>query len=113
MPELPDVEYFMSYFSATSLHQKITGSNAPSKRMVKQVTFENFQKELIGREFQKVRRRGKYLITGLKDSSNQIIFHFGMTGSLKYVKSVSARINYSQLAFFFDTGTVFTPNQQT
>ncbi len=82
MPELPEVETIRD-----ALNQKLTG------RRVKEVLVHNphlresvdaaaLADHCVGRPFQAVRRRGKYLIVECGDGQGLIV-HLGMTGSFR------------------------------
>ncbi|MEX0940408.1 MAG: DNA-formamidopyrimidine glycosylase family protein [Candidatus Babeliales bacterium] len=87
MPELPEVKNFTRYIKATSLHKKITDVTAQDKRLIKEVTFSDFKKHVIDNAFEDAIQRGKYTIISLKKKKNFLIMHFGMTGSVHYIKS--------------------------
>ena len=110
MPELPDVEKFKRYFEKTSLNKKIVEVECKAKRLIKKITFKDFRKKLIGKTFQSCWRRGKFLIVKVKESSEKLVIHFGMTGSLKYVKSEaikSEKDKFARLIFKFKNGDEF------
>ncbi|MDI6643765.1 MAG: DNA-formamidopyrimidine glycosylase family protein [Methanobacteriaceae archaeon] len=82
MPELPSVEVYKNYFDSTSLNQIIKSIRINSK----EILTENpllLKKTLKGHSFTSSGRYGKYLFAYL-DNEQSLVFHFGMTGSLKY-----------------------------
>ncbi|MFQ5952306.1 MAG: Fpg/Nei family DNA glycosylase [Candidatus Omnitrophota bacterium] len=105
MPELPDVENLKKYFLITSLNKKIADVNCDLKKLVKGTDFAHFRKTLRGKKFGWARRRGKFLIVRIPDCEEKLVFHFGMTGSLLYVKKrEKADDKHSHLIFKFKNG---------
>ncbi|MGD2278553.1 MAG: DNA-formamidopyrimidine glycosylase family protein [Candidatus Omnitrophota bacterium] len=105
MPELPDVENFKRYFLATSIDKKIADVSCDLKKLVKGTEFPRLRKALRGKKFSWARRRGKFLITRVSGRGEKLVFHFGMTGSLLYVKKKEkADDRHSHLIFTFKNG---------
>src|SRR5438034_3146374 len=108
MPELPDVETFKRYLDATSLHQPIKGVDVRSAHVLKGVSAREFGRQLKGRSFESSCRHGKHLFVRT-DRDLWLRLHFGMTGSLEYLKGQrqapkDTRVlfgfaNHSRLAF--------------
>src|SRR5207249_11801986 len=108
MPELPDVETFKRYLDATSLHQPIKGVEVRSAYVLKGVSAREFGRQLKGRSFESSCRHGKHLFVRT-DRDLWLRLHFGMTGSLEYLKGQrqapkDTRVlfgfaNHSRLAF--------------
>jgi formamidopyrimidine-DNA glycosylase len=97
MPELPDVEYFTSYFKRTSLHKKIDAVKCLRASLLKKITQKDFVSRLEGKKFQDASRRGKFLIASLKGTENNLILHFGMTGDLQYRKMGKDKAPYDEV----------------
>jgi len=85
MPELPEVETFKRYLDSTSLHQRISGIDVRSAYVVKGVSRRELARRLKNRCFESSRRHGKHLFVRT-DSEPWLRLHFGMTGSLQYLK---------------------------
>jgi formamidopyrimidine-DNA glycosylase len=85
MPELPEVETFKQYLDSTSLHQRISGVDVRSAYVLKGVSARELARRLKGRCLKSSRRHGKHLFvhTG---GELWLRLHFGMTGSLEYLK---------------------------
>jgi len=108
MPELPDVETFKRYLDATSLHQPIKGVNVRSAYVLKGVSERELGRQLKGRSLERSCRHGKHLFVRT-DGDLWLRLHFGMTGSLEYLKDQrqapkDTRVlfgfaNHSRLAF--------------
>ena len=80
-PELPEVETFKNYFDSTSLNQKIKDVIVRDNRVLN-IEENIFKKRLISNTFYSTLRHGKHLFAKL--NSGFIMFHFGMSGDLKY-----------------------------
>src|ERR1700751_5137268 len=108
MPELPEVETFKRYLDRTSLHQRITGVEVRDAYVLKGVSARKLALRLKGRRFENSLRHGKHLFVRADDEL-WLRLHFGMTGSLEYLKRgeetpKTARVlfrfrNNSRLAF--------------
>src|SRR5262249_25405436 len=108
MPELPDVETFKRYLDATSLHQPIKGIDVRSAYVLKGVSERELGRQLKGRSLERSCRHGKHLFVRT-DRDLWLRLHFGMTGSLEYLKReqetpkdtrvVFGFANHSRLAF--------------
>jgi formamidopyrimidine-DNA glycosylase len=85
MPELPDVEIFKRYLDRTSLHQRITGVEVRDAYVLKRVSARELARRLKSRRFEKTHRHGKHLFVRAGDEL-WLRLHFGMTGSLEYLK---------------------------
>ncbi len=104
MPELPDVEAFKTYFKKTSLNKIIADVQCSCKDLIKNINFKDLRNELIGKSFIDVNRRGKFLICEIKDIPEKLIFHFGMTGDLHYVKQRTKKDRFTRLVIKFENG---------
>jgi formamidopyrimidine-DNA glycosylase len=85
MPELPEVETFKRYLDSTSLHQRIIGVEVRDAYVLKRVSARELTNRLKGRRFENSRRHGKHLFVRAGDEL-WLRLHFGMTGSLEYLK---------------------------
>jgi len=103
MPELPDVEIFKKYMDATSLHHKINDVAVIETKVLEGVSARKLRARLVDRSFESTRRHGKYLFARLEERS-WLVFHFGMTGALKYYKTESDHVKYVRVRFFFSNG---------
>ena len=111
MPELPDVEIMRRYLESTVLHKKIDdleiraeilvpGEDTSDEKAVKQL-----KEQTVGHSFESTRRHGKWLFARLdEDGKNAIVFHFGMTGGLKYFKDKADEPEYTRALFHFANG---------
>ena len=103
MPELPDVEVFRQYMDATSLHQKISGVEVKNDRVLQEISPSGLGRMLKGHSFKKTKRHGKHLFACV-DKEFWIMFHFGMTGFLKYFKNQEEQPEHTRILFKFENG---------
>ncbi|MFX1445670.1 MAG: Fpg/Nei family DNA glycosylase [Promethearchaeota archaeon] len=101
MPELPEVEIFKEYFDKTSLNQKIDNVFIRDHRVLN-VQETIFKKTIKSNTFYSSVRHGKYLFSKL--NSGFIVFHFGMSGDLKYFNDIKEEPNHSRILFEFTNG---------
>lgn len=85
MPELPDVEVFRRYLTATALHQPIERMEVRDDYLLREVSARTLRRHLAGRSLTGTRRHGKWLFADT-DGDRWLILHFGMTGRLEYSK---------------------------
>src|SRR5437899_385956 len=100
MPELPDVETFKRYLQATSLHQRIVDVDVRSAYVLKRVSGRELARRLKGRSFESTRRHGKHLFVRA-DRDFWLRLHFGMTGSLRYLKNREKAPPHTRVLFVF------------
>ena len=102
MPELPDVEVFRRYVNATALHQKIGSVSVRSHKILDGISEKRLKAALEGNQFSATRRHGKHLFAEV--NGHWLVFHFGMTGFLKYFKQEQERPEYEQIVIDFANG---------
>jgi len=100
MPELPEVETFKRYLDSTSLRQRITCVEVCDAYVLKRVTAHALARRLKGRRFQNSRRHGKHLFVRAGDDL-WLRLHFGMTGSLEYLKHDQLTPKTARVIFHF------------
>jgi formamidopyrimidine-DNA glycosylase len=103
MPELPDVEMFKRYLDATSLHQRIDDVGVRKVYVLKDTSPRELARELKGRRFESSRRHGKHLFVRADDEI-WLRLHFGMTGSLHYLKKSERVPRHTRVLFVFAKG---------
>jgi formamidopyrimidine-DNA glycosylase len=101
MPELPEVETFKNYFDSTSLNQKIKSVVVRDNRVLN-IQENSFKKRLISNIFYSTLRHGKHLFVKL--NSGFVMFHFGMSGDLKYFNDKDEEPTHSRILFEFTNG---------
>jgi formamidopyrimidine-DNA glycosylase len=100
MPELPEVETFKRYLDSTSLHQRITGVEVRDAYVLKRVSARELTRRLKGRGFENSHRHGKHLFVRAGEEL-WLRLHFGMTGSLEYLKHDQAEPKTARVIFRF------------
>jgi formamidopyrimidine-DNA glycosylase len=85
MPELPEVETFKRYLDSTSLRQRIINVEVRDAYVLKRVSVRQLARRLKGHRFDNSYRHGKHLFVRAGDEL-WLRLHFGMTGSLEYLK---------------------------
>ena len=103
MPELPDVEIFKRYLDATALNQKIARVSVKNKTVLQHISPQALARNLKGRRLQSSQRHGKFLFARL-DRQGAVVFHFGMTGFLRYFKSTAEEPEHTRVRFDFSNG---------
>ena len=100
MPELPEVETFKRYLDSTSLHQEITNVDVRDAYVLKRVSARQLARRLKGRRFESSHRHGKHLFV---HAGNELWLrlHFGMTGSLEYIKPDEVAPKTARVIFRF------------
>ncbi|NLO89511.1 MAG: DNA-formamidopyrimidine glycosylase [Clostridia bacterium] len=84
MPELPEVETIKRTLEPKILGRRIEDVEVFYRGIIKCPSVNEFIEQVKGATILKLRRRGKYLLIGLDNSSSMII-SFRMTGQLLYV----------------------------
>jgi formamidopyrimidine-DNA glycosylase len=100
MPELPEVETFKRYLDSTSLHQRIINVDVRDAYVLKRVSSRGLARRLKGRRFENSHRHGKHLFVRSGDEL-WVRLHFGMTGSLEYLKHDEETPNTARVLFRF------------
>jgi formamidopyrimidine-DNA glycosylase len=100
MPELPEVETFKRYLDSTSLHQRITNVDVRDVYVLKRVSARELARRLKGRRFENSHRHGKHLFVRAGDEL-WLRLHFGMTGSLQYLKRDEGTPKTARVLFSF------------
>jgi formamidopyrimidine-DNA glycosylase len=103
LPELPDVEVFRRYIDATSLHQEIVEVDLRSPGILTGVSVDQLKASLEGTSLRSTTRHGKHLFAGLA-GDGWLMLHFGMTGQMKYFKSLDEDPRYDRLLVTFANG---------
>lgn len=106
MPELPEIEAFKSYVESHCLHKTITQVMSSNTAIIKNIAFAAFKKALIGSNFSKVERLGKYLIIDTLPSHKKLVLHFALTGSLQFKINKDLDVKFSVVAFIFSDHSV-------
>ena len=97
MPELPEVEIVKQSLINTVKNKQIIAVKV-NNRKLRIFVEKNFEKKLKNKKIINVSRFAKYIIIHL-DSSDFIVIHFGMSGTLHILKK-NSKFNRSNLSFY-------------
>lgn len=100
MPELPEVETFKRYLDSTSLRQRITTVEVQDAYVLKKISARALARRLKGWRFEDSHRHGKHLFVRA-GSELWLRLHFGMTGSLEYLKQHKEMPKTARVVFHF------------
>jgi len=108
MPELPEVETIARHLrSGGSAHPPLPGRviDAVTLRWPRHIAVppaDRFRREILGRTFRDVGRRGKYLVFPLDRGT--LLIHLKMSGDLELVRSAEPSGPYDYTVFHLDGG---------
>lgn len=103
MPELPEVETTLRGIEPFILDKQISTITIRQTSLRWTVPQKLIQNKLLGNTFSKITRRGKYLL--LKSSTEFLIIHLGMSGSLRISKKEDLK-KHDHIDICFDDGTI-------
>ncbi|MFI9600026.1 Fpg/Nei family DNA glycosylase [Streptomyces sp. NPDC052043] len=83
MPELPDVEGFREVLTACGRHRRVTDVEVRDAGVLRGVSAQRLRRELKGRRLGEAWRHGKWLFVPTGHDGPTLVWHFGMTGSLR------------------------------
>jgi formamidopyrimidine-DNA glycosylase len=104
MPELPEVEMARRHLEATSLRQTIREAEVKDIRILSEVSMQELEEALVGRQFCSALRHGKRLFLGLFNRL-YLTLHLGLTGWPVYLKPGAEMPRHTRLLIFFDHGS--------
>ena len=103
MPELPEVETTMRGITPHILHCKIIRSTIRQKKLRWPIA-DDFHAQTQGQQIAAITRRSKYLLIHLQ--STTIIWHLGMSGSLRLVDKKTPLEKHEHVDIEFDNGRI-------
>ncbi len=109
MPELPEVETVRRGLEGRILGKRII--EAETRRQTLRIPLpENFTTRMKGRRFERLERRGKYILAYL-DNGTVLIIHLGMSGRIT-LEDADSQPNrpHDHIVFRMEDGTVATYN---
>ena len=103
MPELPEVEVVRKGLAKHIKNRTIHSVKVKNKRALRNFEFstKTFEKTVSGLVIKNVERRGKFLWMTLKDSTQAISAHLGMSGQMLMVKKDDKSSPHSRVVFEF------------
>ncbi len=102
MPELPEVETIKRELEPHIIGKKITAVTVYDARIVYPLSASAFQGGITGQRIENLRRRGKYLLFQLSNSSHLVV-HLRMSGAL--LLNPSGPLPHTRLVLHFDDGS--------
>jgi len=107
MPELPEVETICRGLESTVLKQKIMDVHVRNFKLRHPIP-RNISQILKGQYFQKISRRGKYIL--LQTKTGTLIIHLGMSGNLQIKNKDHIAAKHEHLNITFDNNLVLCYN---
>ena len=103
MPELPEVEVVRKGLAKHVKNRKISNAKVRNNRALRNFEFstKTFEKTVSGFTINSVERRGKFLWMTLKNSSQAISAHLGMSGQMLMVKKDEKPSTHARVTFDF------------
>ena len=103
MPELPEVEVVRKGLAKHVKNRKIEKVKVRNNRALRNFEFstKTFEKTIAGFTINSVERRGKFLWMTLKNSSQAISAHLGMSGQMLMVKKDEKPSTHARVTFDF------------
>jgi formamidopyrimidine-DNA glycosylase len=103
MPELPEVEVVRKGLAKHVKNRKISNAKVRNNRALRNFKFstKTFEKTVAGFTINSVERRGKFLWMTLKNSSQAISAHLGMSGQMLMVKKEEKPSTHARVTFDF------------
>ncbi len=103
MPELPDVEVYRRYLSATALHRRIEHVSVRDERVLRGTTPSGLGRLMHNCALTGTDRHGKWLFSPL-DCGRVLVFHFGMSGRLHAHDRTTEEAEHTQIRWDFHDG---------
>lgn len=103
MPELPEVEGYRKYLTATAMHQRIVSAHSDNEGRMLADGMEALRKATVGKSIIGTDRVGKYLFLKLAEE-NWMMWHFGLTGAPAYYTEVEASPRFTRIWFELESG---------
>ena len=103
MPELPEVEVVRKGLAKHVKNRKISNAKVRNNRALRNFEFstKTFEKTVAGFTINSVERRGKFLWMTLKNSTQAISAHLGMSGQMLMVKKNEKPSTHARVTFDF------------
>lgn len=104
MPELPEVETIRRTLAERLPGRRVTGVEVRGAHVLEGVPAGDFVQGLIDRRFERVGRRGKYLLLDL-EGGRRLMLHLRMTGRLLHGSDLGTPGPHTHLRLFLDDGS--------
>lgn len=106
MPELPEVEMYKQYIDSNILNKLITDVRVKHPKILRDISADSLTSMISGSKIIGTKRIGKYLFLQ-SDSGEWIIFHFGMTGTVKYFRDKKDEPIHTRVLIQFKNDSFF------
>lgn len=103
MPELPEVNTVQKLFHAEAVGHQIHQVEVWEDHILRNISGDEFIRNLSGRPVTGTYRRGKYLFA-LLDRGQSVLLHLGMTGDLRYYHDPMERSRYERFHWLLSNG---------
>lgn len=102
MPELPDVEHERRFLARHATGRTVREVIVTDPGVLRDTTATALDRSLRGYRFEEPDRHGKWLIAWTTGPS--VLFHFGMTGTLRWADGPDGRHRHDRVIFVTDAG---------
>jgi formamidopyrimidine-DNA glycosylase len=102
MPELPDVEGFRRYVSRYAAGRRVERVEVLDRSLLRNATPQALGRTLRGRRLGRPSRHGKWLLVPADNVT--LLFHFGMTGGLKWTSRADDRHRHDRVILRLEGG---------
>lgn len=103
MPELADVEGFARVLAEHAAGSAVRSVSVPDPELLEGTNPQGLGRALRGRQLAQPRRHGKWLIAPTADDGPVLLFHFRMTGQLRWAEDGDAH-PHDRVVLRFDHG---------
>jgi formamidopyrimidine-DNA glycosylase len=110
VPELPDVEGFRRLLENHVVGELARVVEVRDPGVVRGRSGEDFVRQVQGRRSDQADRRGKWLLASTDGPT--LLFHFGMTGILRWDRSDSELLRFDRVVFHVGTGKLVFRDQR-
>ena len=107
VPELPEVETVARMIRPGLVGRRVNRVEVSWTRTLGGVSVRHFRDKLVGARFERVRRRGKYIVMELADGRGCIVGHLRMTGRMQVDAPTDEANRFTKVSLTLDNDTVF------
>ena len=104
MPELPEVKTVVSQLNTLIINHIIKDILIYKPKIIKEISAEEFKKQLIGKKIKNITNKGKFIIFHLNDDLF-LVTHMRMEGKYFFYDKKTKPIKHVHLIFQFDNGS--------
>ncbi len=110
MPELPEVESYRRCLARHAQGYRVRQVTVADAAVLRNLTPEELNQAVMGRRFEDPERWGKWLLAPLEGPV--VLFHFGMSGCLEWMESVSGPHAHDRVTFVLENGWLIYHDQR-